>query len=456
MDELSNLANKVSPIVEQLLPDTPQKNCKGTKLHDPVWGSINLQAHEVAFINTKLFQRLRRIKQLGSAHLVFPGAEHTRFEHSLGVVYQTNKICEGLRSNNENLINDFELENLRFVALCHDIGHGPLSHYSEKFFNDKEPFKSNLINNSAEFMSMQIVQSDAFNNYCQQLNKVYQCNLDPKFIAQIIYGELPNDKYYLGEIISGAFDADKLDYLTRDGFYCGIPINIDTDKLYASMTVCDYQENGVTKKRIAGHHSATAALLQVINHKHHMYTVVYGHKISRIFRAMFINALNYAMDNKVLINNKVISCFSDFLELDDEILFTPGVIANSITADIFSDLRNRNLFKVAVTYDKELIDESRREDLIKDSDSICAEIANKVNLPKEYIVLDIAQRIQNQEANNMLIINKGYPETLGTYIDLPPDGMLIYNSLEHHLLCCPADKTTKVATVAKDIFKKLI
>ena len=101
------------------------------RVRDPIHGLIELSEDEVKLINTKAFQRLRRIRQLAMAFLVYPGALHTRFDHSIGVMHIVGRICSRLKELGSNGVNDRDVKLMRFAALIHDIGHGPFSHVSE-------------------------------------------------------------------------------------------------------------------------------------------------------------------------------------------------------------------------------------------------------------------------------------------------------------------------------------
>ena len=101
------------------------------RVRDPIHGLIELSEKEVKLINTKAFQRLRRIRQLAMAFLVYPSALHTRFEHSIGVMHIAGRICAELKNRGSNKVTDKAIEQVRLAALLHDIGHGPFSHVSE-------------------------------------------------------------------------------------------------------------------------------------------------------------------------------------------------------------------------------------------------------------------------------------------------------------------------------------
>ena len=109
---------------------------------DPLYGFIGLSEKEVKLIDTEVFRRLHRIKQLSHAYLVYPSALHTRFEHSLGAMHIAGRMCDGL---------DLESETVRQAALLHDIGHGPFSHLFESVLDKVNPGISNISSSKSEF-----------------------------------------------------------------------------------------------------------------------------------------------------------------------------------------------------------------------------------------------------------------------------------------------------------------
>ncbi|MBF2735924.1 MAG: HD domain-containing protein, partial [Betaproteobacteria bacterium AqS2] len=205
--------SRLEHIVKGLLPAKPDRFKTPIRIHDSIWGEIELEPHEASLINTPLLQRLRRIKQLGSGHLVFPGATHTRFEHSLGVLEQASRMCDGLnegRRGRARLVTAEQRINLRFAALCHDLGHGPFSHYSEMFYPQLPAHRKKGEPKNAEELSALIVTSEPFGDFCRAVGRMHGVKLNPRFIAAAITGDLPARQKYLGEIIHGPFDADKI------------------------------------------------------------------------------------------------------------------------------------------------------------------------------------------------------------------------------------------------------
>ena len=450
------LALRLSEVVASQLPGDSQAtaNRKAKRVHDSVWGTITLEPHEVALVDTPLLQRLRRIKQLGSSHLVFPGAVHTRFEHTLGVVHQVGRMCDGLCVKNPNAVSAEERSNLRMAALCHDLGHGPFSHNSEKFFGRMEPFAGMTRNGSlgaAERLSAMVVQSVAMRKLLAALNKAHGTSLDADFISAAILGDLSPEQAYLGEIVHGPFDADKLDYLTRDGQHCGISISVDIDRIFSSAVVVKHEHGS---KRLACDSRAAAALSQLVHHKHYMNAVVYHHKVSRAFRAMCVNAFECAVAEGTPINGRPLSSPADFLALDDEMLLAPGVVAQGKALSLFSDIRERRLFKVAASYSSSDLDKETTDSIVHDPDEVRNQIADIASVPAEQVAVDAAPRVGNKEAHEMLIQVKDNkpPELLGKLMGLEETGSPLHNHLERHIVFCAAKNADVVRRAADEIF----
>ncbi|MFS0901140.1 hypothetical protein [Mycolicibacterium litorale] len=250
--------------VEQLASARPAANAK--EFNDPVWGTLYVNAFEVLVLDSPLLQRLRRIRQLGVAHLVYPGAVHTRFEHGLGVSHQVSQLAESLERHSvnspgqgeHNRLDDWHIAILRLAAICHDTGHGVMSHVSENALDNDatcadirlaftDYLEDQKVRNLGEIASYFLLGSPAFGRMLttaaelvpdglpvirqgqSQADKIkdYQTKL-----SRLIVGRAIDDEYPLiHELISGPFDADKLDYMSRDAMMCGLPVVTDIPRL---------------------------------------------------------------------------------------------------------------------------------------------------------------------------------------------------------------------------------
>ena len=260
----SDLAQRyITPYIERiervgLAPSSPKE------VHDPVWGTIALTPLDVAVIDSPIIQRLRHLKQLGVAHWVYPGANHSRFEHTLGVLHQTEQLItainrSSLTTYNERVIGDEERGVLRLAALMHDIGHPFFSHVSEYALTldavallavqrQRQSIGEDV--KLSEFIAACVVRSDEFkrllkvifNHHVQNGVRMHPwgARID-EFVEQVakaILGQrISTQTPLLHEVISGPYDADKLDYMVRDSEAAGIPTIIDISRLLQKLTV---------------------------------------------------------------------------------------------------------------------------------------------------------------------------------------------------------------------------
>lgn len=224
---------------------------KNKLFNDPIYGFISIETELILqLINHPFFQRLRRISQMGLSSLVYPGANHTRFEHALGSMHVMQKVIDVLILKGIK-INPKEREAMQIAALLHDIGHGPFSHATEKTL---------LKGIHHETISLKIIRL---------LNKSFDGKLD--LAEQIFIGNHP--RKFMHELISGQIDVDRLDYLKRDSFYTGVTEgNINTDRIISTMNV--REENLVFETK--GIYSLEKFLLA----RRLMYWQVYLHKTS--------------------------------------------------------------------------------------------------------------------------------------------------------------------------------
>ena len=207
---------------------------------------------ELLVLDSPLLQRLRNIAQLGVVHLVYPAASHSRFEHTLGVVHQVDQLVASINDHYRDAdgmaITKKQLQLLRLIALCHDVGHGALSHVSEnalKTFQKIEDVKLEFADEAgledaafAEIASFYIVGSPSFRALLERVQQLEPDHGLPgadetiDLMQKAIIGLSICDRVpLLHELISGPFDADKLDYMTRDAHMTGVPVVTDIPRL---------------------------------------------------------------------------------------------------------------------------------------------------------------------------------------------------------------------------------
>jgi HD superfamily phosphohydrolase len=221
------------------------------EFNDPVWGTILVRPAEILVLDSPLIQRMRAIAQLGVVHFVYPAARHSRLEHTLGVVHQVNRLIASLNEHyagSGEAVSDQQRNLLRLTALCHDVGHGALSHVSENALETFEQIENIVLDFAdqeeveqpalAEIASYYIIGSPAFRALLEKVQKLIpnhgfpSCDETINLMKLAIIGKPISDKVpLLHELISGPFDADKLDYMTRDAQMTGVPVVTDIPRL---------------------------------------------------------------------------------------------------------------------------------------------------------------------------------------------------------------------------------
>jgi HD superfamily phosphohydrolase len=260
----------IDMVLEDLLPKSEIKDLDDIQpkiIADPLLGYIHLEPLEMAIIDTKLFQRLRKIRQLGLAYLVFPSLNYSRFEHSLGVLGRLNQILNKLIENNhrkdkeDNIktVIDRYIISIRLAALLHDIGHSLFSHCSERVIekcNGKEGYPdAKYIQETfgkhfkiykkipfAEIFTLSIIGSRRFFEFIEGLSFSNKKEIEKtlRTCSNFIIGlpiENDSDSVFLAQLMSSGLDADKIDYMMREQHYSGIKLEIDLDRILSKLRV---------------------------------------------------------------------------------------------------------------------------------------------------------------------------------------------------------------------------
>jgi HD superfamily phosphohydrolase len=236
-------------------------------VRDPLWNNIRLEAETLAVVDTPAVQRLRYVRQLGHAFLVYPGATHTRFEHALGAYHLARRALAQLEETaGRPALEPAGLLRLKLAALLHDIGHYPFSHALEEAGLPRH-----------EALAARHLGSGDLALQLERLGAPVET------LLPLIQGTSDGP---LAGLISGSLDVDKLDYLSRDAWMCGVPYGvIDVERLLTSLTyVAGPEGRGPV---LALHDKGLSALESLLFAKYQMYRNVYWHHAVRSATVMF-------------------------------------------------------------------------------------------------------------------------------------------------------------------------
>jgi len=306
---------------------------------DPVHGYIRILPHELEILDTFAFQRLRRIKQLAVVDLVYPGAVHTRFSHSLGVAHVVEKFLEELLPKAEVPQSEREryLVFMRLVALLHDIGHGPYSHVFEDFVlyprgTSHEIVGALIIEKCAELADPieRILSEYGFR--LKDIQDALKSASEEEWPLRSSLGS--SSERILFHLMKGAFSADIIDYLLRDSYYTGAGYGSGVDWIRLAHCLCVHGDKIVLDKR------GLEVLDQVLIARLWMFSTVYYHKTVRA-ASYFVGRMLTEIDRKgVLSYDEYINEPTKYVTLDDYTILT---IAMSGGVEEARDLLKRRI-----------------------------------------------------------------------------------------------------------------
>ena len=496
MKNQQEFRKEINGFVESIFGHYKPKIIKRPKIiHEAIQGSSVFYEHEISLIDTPLLQRLHQIHQTGLSFFTYPTAIHTRFDHSLGVATLINKFVNILnkeRDRKDSILIDEDpykgdFANLRIAALLHDCGHTFLSHTSEEIYRThciiKQIKKTKKFSSCRphEILSYYIVLSTFFKKWFEEniLNH-YGVDINLETVADMIIGiHRDPSKIYLAEIINGPFDADKLDYIKRDGFFSGLKIVVDEERLFYTLTT--RLING--KRRIVL--KSPIPMEQIVFSKIVLSSSMYYHQKVMACHAMISAIIDYMNDPSSLphyffegnsLNNPV-----DYLRLTDyDILRTLSLKKNKLPNFIQETIWNlfqRNLYIRALTisaltienweetfprYIGRLMGEKNERDKLRRKiySNIPNKIKKKYNLILHQIQLSFPKPPLFDEEND---------ETLSGYVVTPNGNYITLNSLfpikewvksyiiykwKGYIFCPPYDEVRdEICKIAKDILK---
>jgi HD superfamily phosphohydrolase len=261
-------------------------------LRDPVWNNIRVDEITLELVDTEVFQRLRYVRQLGWTYLVYPGATHSRFEHALGTHHLSRRtlalLCE---AEDATSISEQEQAIVRSAALLHDVGHYPFSHALEEIgaLHHEDVARPLITQGAIASLLSSRLGHDA-----------------PARVFDLIRGE---SKSALQGLISGSLDLDKIEYLKRDAFMCGVPYGeIDVDRLTNSLVLVDDPATG--RSAIGVQEKALSALESLLFAKYQMYRNVYWHHAVRSATAMYKRLVEDAIEAGI-VDGRSLASYTD-------------------------------------------------------------------------------------------------------------------------------------------------
>ena len=405
------------------------------EITDPIHDFIRLNKTEHQIIDTPVFQRLRRIKQLSGAHLTYPGAQHTRFEHSLGVLHIASMAASSL--NSKGLMSTDDIENIRLAALLHDIGHGPFSHLFEEVLQRKKQ--------SHEEIGKQIILKSEIGDI------ISKSGYDKKLIHNLAVGQ--SRMQYLNEIVSGALSADMMDYLLRDGYFTGAEhAKIDHHRLTHSLDVY--------KNKLALDSSALVNFETMMISRFQMFKAVYFHKTVRAGEVMLLEAMSLAGNELGLSSLKM----DEYVKLTDEVILEKLMSLPETSSDlkaakkIATDYQDRKLFKCV--FERSLSGKSLSK---KRLDEIKQKIAKKSKINPNQIFIDtsttssIPLTPSKKESKSIILTRKDGKKTIAKEIPISQIPLVSSMSKVMNILrvYTPASYRKKVEIATKSIQREM-
>lgn len=324
-------------------------------IRDCIHGDIEVSGLELALLDTPEMQRLRNIKQLGMAQLVYPAAMHNRFQHSLGTMYLAGRLAIQLG------LDEHSTRDIRLAALLHDIGHLPFSHTLELVLNEHSASDHALVGKDIILTRLSSLLKDN--------------GVKPKAIADTVLGKGP-----YGNVLSSGVDIDKMDYLVRDAYFTGVAYGVsDLQRLMTVSRLVDGQ--------FMFHKKGLRALESTILARFMMFAAVYDHPTKRIAEQMLLHGL-HAMGRRALNVKKLISMDEiDFMSLLRQ--------QTGYVKDMVNRIEMRRLFKRGAEIPRVALTPEQTERALDIRNNVSKkmgienDMADRLGIRRGYLLLDV-------------------------------------------------------------------
>ena len=381
-----------------------------TTIKDSVHDHIEVEGVSAALLETEPVQRLRHVKQLGTVHLVYPSANHTRFEHSLGVHHLADRALDHLG------IDGIRAERVRAAALLHDVGHAPYSHNVESVvYRHTGKYHDDV----HELLASGTV-GDVLRRH----------DLDPSAVADLVAG----DGQY-GQLVSGELDVDRMDYLVRDAHHTGVPYGtIDHERLIRELTFVD----GELVLAEGNVQTAESLLLA----RALMNPTVYQHHVARISKAMLRRGAERLL-------GRTQTSPAELRWMDDHDLLAALRTAPA-TDDLAERLRTRDLYKRAVWAELDAVPESVVDAGYDTLMGIETDVADRAGVSPGSVILDVPGRPSMTESTSRVMVS-GEMRRLGKQSPLV-SALRTAGQQQWRLgVYAPPDATDRVGRAAVDV-----
>ena len=331
------------------------------EIRDPIHGYIYSTELERKLIDTSTFQRLRRIRQLAGCHLVYPGGQHSRFEHVIGCMFLAGKVGDVL-SKKQNGFGNEEIQKLRIAALLHDVGHGPFSHMFEEVMSSKTAF-------THEDMTRRIIRESEIGDILEKYG------FSKHEIGDLAIGKSKKEKRFVNDVIGGGLSVDIMDYLLRDSYFTGVEYGkVDIHRIINSFEI--------VRDKLSISQAALFAFEALMIARYEMFRAVYFHRTVRAAELMIFKSMSLA-DKALHLTDLSLE---NYLSLTDEV-----TLHKITTLDAGNDRELKLAKSLALGYQSRQLLKCVFEKIVQRRDKFLASIFNQKSF-RDQLSAQIAEK----------------------------------------------------------------